>query len=160
MMLELVRFCYSDKHTLGHLVLPGMARFATLEEPWSEDPDGPGGQRREPGHYESCVPDGDYELVPHTGQLFQNVYALVNPELGIYRWPTEIPPGQRWGRAAILIHNGNVLQNTIGCILVGLEHDGPTIKNGTSRPALNELRQLLGKEKHLLRIRPTAGTKE
>lgn len=158
MNLELVRFCYSDKHTLGHLHA-GELRFATLEEPWSADPDGPGGQRREPGHYESCVPDGEYELLPHTGTRYSDVYALVNPDLGVYRWPGNIPRGQAWGRSTILIHNGNYLQNTIGCILIGFEHDGATIKGGTSRPALNALRDVLGRQPHRLLIRPTAGTR-
>jgi hypothetical protein len=157
--IELVRFAYTPTATLGRLHA-GHVRLVTLEEPWRSDPEGPGGQKREPGHYESCIPDGDYDLVPHSGQRFQNVYAIVNPALGVYRWPTEIPVGQKWGRSAILIHNGNALQNTIGCILVGTEHDGERIRDGTSRIALDALREVLGSERHKLRIRPTAGTEE
>jgi hypothetical protein len=158
MNLTLVRFCYHPRVTLGHLFVDGL-KLATLEEPWSADPDGPGGQKREPGHYESCVPDGLYNLIPHSGAQFQGVYCLVNQMLGVYRWPGDIPAGQKWGRATILIHNGNVLDHTLGCILIGRAHDGyERVKD--SRLALADLQAKLGTERHSLEIRPIMGTRE
>lgn len=159
MLLTLIRFAYTSRVTLGVLRVAGH-QFATLEEPWIPDPDGPGGQRREPGHYESCVPDGTYTLLPHDGAKYQNVHCLVNPALGVYQ-AGHRPAGQRWGREAVLIHSGNTTEDIEGCILIGLAHDGlERIKAGTSRIALDRLRAALGREQHQLVIRPINGTTE
>src|SRR5687768_683111 len=98
----------------------GPFMFATLEEPWRPNSKGPGGQRRNVklGILESCVPDGDYVLKPHTGTLFKNVYRLSNHDLGVYDLPNELP-SQEWGRASVLIHNGNTTDDIIGCLLIG-----------------------------------------
>jgi hypothetical protein len=159
MNLLLIRFAYTPKVTLGYLYLDGL-RLATLEEPWTMDPDGPGGQRREPGHYESCVPDGVYNLLPHDGAKYLNVHCLSNHALGVYEAGAK-PAGQSWGREAILIHSGNTTEDIEGCILVGLAHDGlERIKAGTSRVALDRLRVALGRAVHRLEIRPLNGTQE
>lgn len=154
----IIRFDYGPRCTRGYLYC-GDLRLVTLEEPWTPDPDGPGGQRKEPGHYESCIPDGIYHLLPHNTEKYPNVWRLSNPLLGVYGEPK--PAGQKWGREAILIHSGNVLDHTLGCILVGLDFDGPErIKGGTSRIALEKLRGVLGSGPDQLEIRPTMGTSE
>lgn len=159
MNLELVRFAYTKDATLG-LLRVGDLVFATLEEPWSADSDGPGGQRREPGKRESCVPDGRYVLEPHSTAKYRDVWALVNPALGVYHWT--VPPSLKYGRSAILIHAGNTTDDTQGCLLVGRHH---SIQSNNfcvleSRAALDNLRTLLGVGTHQLNIRPTAGTLE
>lgn len=140
-------------------LLVGNLDLCTLEEPWISDPDGPGGQRRDRNHRESCVPDGEYTLFPHTGTRFKNVWALVNPDLGVYRYDFDIPFRQSWGRASILIHSGNTTDDILGCILVGLVHGAlngkPAVLN--SQDALNTLRATLGVGKHQLEIRPLEG---
>jgi hypothetical protein len=161
MNLTLPRFSYGRDATLGTLYVATL-RLATLEEPWAADPEGPGGQRREGGLRESCVPDGTYELRPHTSAKYPDgVWALVNPVLGVYA-PGTRPAGQKWGRDAILIHSGNTTDNIEGCILVGHRHgelDGmPAVLD--SRNALTALRAALGTGSHTLQIRPTAGTSE
>lgn len=159
MKVTLVRHAYLRHATLGRLYA-GSLRLCTLEEPWLPDPDGPGGQRRENALPESCVPDGIYDLVPHSGGRFKNVWALVNPALGVYRWPQDIPADQQYGRSAILIHSGNTVDNTIGCILVGLAFMGAD-RVTNSLAALAALRDVLGiGSDHQLEIRPIAGTKE
>lgn len=161
MNLTLVRHAYLPDVTLGRLYAGDLV-LATLEEPWIPDPDGPGGQRREGTLRESCVPDGEYILHPHTGTKFRNVWCLENPALGVYRFPDDIPPGQRWGRSAILIHSGNTVDDILGCILVGRRHGRLDGKDAVldSRAALEELRAVLGPGRHHLTIRPIAGTSE
>lgn len=160
----IVRHAYLPNVTLGFLFIESH-RWATLEEGWRRDPDGPGGQRREGKLVESCVPDGSYILRPHFSAKYpQGVWALVNPTIGIYA-PGTRPAGQTWGRDAVLIHSGNSVEDIEGCILIGRSHvwSGKRweIQAGTSRPALDEMRALLGsKEVHQLYIRPTAGTSE
>jgi hypothetical protein len=161
MDLTLIRTAYLHDATLG-ILQAGSVRLCTLEEPWRPNPHGPGGQRREGDLQESCVPDGTYELVPHSGTTKKNVWALVNPALGVYRWSHDIPDGQRWGRAVILIHSGNSVKDTEGCILVGRRHgyemNQPWLYD--SRAALEQLRGLLGIGRHTLTIRPIAATGE
>lgn len=153
MNIELVRFAYLKAATLGTLRV-GSLELATLERPWIPNPDGPGGMRRE-----SCVPDGKFHVQPWNSEKFPNTFILANNVLGVYTQPNLIPPGQKWGRSAILIHAGNAVSDIIGCIAVGTAHaGGNTIIN--SRVALDRLRAALGKEHHTLSIRPTAGTLE
>lgn len=162
MRLELVRIAYLADCTLGRLRV-GELELVTIEEPWRADPDGPGGQRRTAELRESCVPDGTYALVPHNGTRFQNVWRLSNPELGVWNFDDEIPRGQAWGRAAVLIHNGNTTDHIKGCIAIGTAfgrlEDKPAVL--FSLIALEKLRAALGSSAtHELLIRPTAGTLE
>lgn len=162
MTTTLIRHAYLPNVTLGTLYVGGIS-FATLEEGWKRDPDGPGGQRREPGLVESCIPDGLYNLKPHTSAKYPNgVYALVNPILGVYYAPDWKPPGQKWGRDAILIHTGNNTDHIEGCILVGRKHAFIEGRWNVleSKVAFADLKSCLGEKPDQIHIRPTAGTSE
>lgn len=151
---ELTRFAYLKGCTLGLLKF-GPLELATLERPWIPHPDGPGGQRRE-----SCIPDGLYQVFPWNSDRFPNTYILVNNALGVYTQPNLIPPGQTWGRSAILIHIANRVQDVIGCIAVGVHHAHEQLMVIDSRIAMDRLRAVLGRGNHTLTIRPFAGTAE
>lgn len=165
MNLNLVRFAYLPTVTLGRLIVGDLV-LCTLGEPWIPNPHGPGGARRADGR-ESCVPDGEYVLSPHSGTLFKNVYRLSNPTLGVFDFPDQIT-SPKWGRASVLIHSGNTTDDILGCELVGMRH-GEVKKPETlqtmpavfeSRVALQKLRDVLGNGIHKLTIRPTLGTQE
>lgn len=167
MNANLIRVAYLPDVTLGWLFV-GSLRFATLEEGWAPDPDGPGGQRREAGLRESCIPDGVYDLRPHfTTKYPLGVWHFVNPNLGVYQ-PGGRPSGQKWGRDAVLIHSGNTVDDIEGCVLVGKRHGTATGPDGRSRHAVFESRNALellraalgGRETHTVKIRPSAGTNE
>jgi hypothetical protein len=51
----------------------------------------------------SCIPAGSYICIPHDSAKFPDTWEV-----------SDVPD-----RSAILIHNGNVEENTHGCILVG-----------------------------------------
>lgn len=160
MNLLLLRHKYAPSVTLGKLSVDGL-ELCTLEEPWSADPDGPGGQKRTAALRESCVPDGQYVLYPHSGQVHKKVWALVNESLGVYRYDYDMPMGQKWGRASILIHAGNTVDDILGCIVVGISHGKLNGKEAVleSRVALNKLRAVLGTNVHHLEIRAADGLK-
>lgn len=156
MIAVLTRFAYLHDCTLGWLDADTV-RLATIERPWIAAPAGLGGKRRE-----SCVPDGTYFVRPHSSDKFPDTFALINPQLGVWYQPDDIPDGQSWGRSAILIHAGNRVTDVIGCIAVGLRHSFVSQQHAAleSRKALDQLRGVLGKESHSLVIRPTKGTEE
>lgn len=108
--LELERFAYTPTETQGRL-LGVDGEWMTIERPWIKGPF-PGGMSNE-----SCVPDGEYELVPHTRPDGAEVVALVNPDLGV--WYREDDRPDDWGRFLILIHAGNFVTDVVGCIAPG-----------------------------------------
>lgn len=109
--LLLKRYNYSDTETEGRLWLGDEQSVFTLERPWL--PGLPGGMP-----FASCVPDGEYELIPHRRQNGDSVFALRNPACGVYY--TEQERGDRSGRYLILIHSANFVEQVVGCIAPGL----------------------------------------
>lgn len=90
----------SNGPTFGSLVITndGPNAFAcyTLELPWLNDqPD------------ISCIPEGIYPMIRHSSAAHPNVWKVNN-----------VP-----GRTEILIHNGNVESDSLGCIIVGYKTD-------------------------------------
>lgn len=116
-VVELWRGKENAHGTFGTLTRAGKHLCYTLEEPDRNN------ERRV-----SCIPEGRYYCVPHSGARFKNVWRLLN-----------VP-----GRDAILIHAGNTIADTEGCILVGLR----PAPNGVadSQAALNMLRRELPAE--------------
>lgn len=61
----------------------------------------------------SCIPEGDYNIIPRTyGGFFEKAKADWGHEAGL--WIKDVP-----GRDNVLVHWGNFLRCTKGCVLVG-----------------------------------------
>lgn len=90
--LYLHRFAQAATGTFGVLTLDHEPIAVTCEDPWEDNDTGV-----------SCIPEGTYKCVPHSGEKYKNVWRLEN-----------VP-----NRSAILIHQGNTIRDTQGCILVG-----------------------------------------
>lgn len=147
----LVRHCYSDEHTLGRLYA-GAHVFCTLERPWR--PGAPGGLP-----FVSCVPDGTYNILPHVRPNGDRVFALRNPDCGVWYTKTNVPDSG--GRFLILAHAANYVHEIQGCIAVGMGSavvDGRTMVTN-SRAAMRELMAVVDYQAGLT-IRPTKGTAE
>lgn len=100
--------------THGQMSLDGEILCFTLEEPWRDN------QKKI-----SCIPKGIYQCVPHNGAHFKNVWHVTGVQ----------------NRDAILIHAGNTLADTEGCILVGQVRTEGGV--GQSQAALKKLREIL-----------------
>jgi Family of unknown function (DUF5675) len=155
--VTLTRFAYLHECTLGWLVFNSL-RLATIERPWITNPSGPGGKRMQ-----SCVPDGSYLLSPHDSEKFPQTYVLSNPTLGVFVNPSDISSNADWGRSAVLIHQGNKVDDVVGCIAVGEAHgivSGQHWVNASAQ-ALKRLRDVLVRtDTHQLDIVPFVGAKE
>jgi hypothetical protein len=120
--LILTRAPSGEKGTFGVLTFAdGRPLCVTLEEPWREN------KRKE-----SCVPTGIYKCAKFSGNRFRDVWEL-----------KAVP-----NRTAILIHQGNTIEDTEGCILVGQSYGEvrglPAVLN--SGITLERLRGLLPAE--------------
>jgi Family of unknown function (DUF5675) len=104
--------------TLGELLFDDRSRTGvyTLEQPW-----------RNNEHDVSCIPLGEYLCISHNSPHFHDVWEV-----------NDVP-----GRTAILIHAGNTVKDTHGCILVGLHTTPEGV--GSSQDALSWLRTHLPK---------------
>jgi hypothetical protein len=148
MKLTLLRSKDDGERTTGILQVDGRV-FATIERPWLPNPEGAGGVPRK-----SCVPPGSYLTQPWHSVNFPETYILVNNALGVWLQPNLIPPGQQWGRSAILMHVANRVRDVIGCIGVGMEHgkigDEPAVVRSVM--AMRELNKILNRGTHTLEI--------
>jgi len=147
--LVLKRFSYSPTETEGRLYINRSQSFATIERPWV-------GGHRGGMPFESCVPDGEYDLIKHVhSRSGRTVLALINEGLGVYYQPGDM--GESEGRYAILIHSGNYVEDVVGCIAPGLQR---TIYNNrrmvtSSRRAMQAI---MAKNPKRLIIEPATGT--
>lgn len=152
MQLILTRYAFTPTETQGRLSAGKKSRkFQTIERPWIVGPH-PGGMS-----FESCIPDGEYELHPHTRPNGDKVVALVNEELGVWYQKEDRP--DPWGRYLVLIHSGNYIEDIVGCIAPGLTRT--IYKNrfmvGSSRAAMS----LINVQKYKsISIQPGCGTDE
>lgn len=90
--LTLPRVASSEVGTYGVMVRNQIPLAVTCEDPWNNN------QRSI-----SCIPEGTYLCGKFNGRKYQDVWEV-----------KDVP-----GRSAILIHQGNTINNTEGCILVG-----------------------------------------
>lgn len=118
-MIEIRRYEKGPNGTLGTFWMDDAFLCYTLEDPDNDNQKGC-----------SCIPEGTYEVIPHDGR-FKDVWEITN-----------VPD-----RSAIIIHSGNTIDDTRGCVLVGERigtlHGLPAVLD--SRLALGHLRKRLPK---------------
>ncbi len=115
-ILKLFRNSTGDDGTLGTLVGQGLS-LSVIELPW-----------RDNARNRSCIPDGDYLVVPH-----------VSPRFGRCLHVTDVPD-----RSHVLFHSGNVAgdkalgwhTHSHGCILPGLRHGKLEVRGRIQRAVL------------------------
>jgi len=92
---------YLSEATLGVLELENGQRFWTLEDVAGE------GENH-------CIAEGAYRLERHSGARWKRTWAIVGP--GVAHWPTR----ELGDRETVLVHIGNDVDDTTGCVLVGM----------------------------------------
>jgi hypothetical protein len=92
MNIFLDRIKFTETGIFGMMTWDGATLCFTLELPWKDNE-----------HLVSCIPAGKYDCIKHDSAKFPNTWELLN-----------VPD-----REEILIHTGNTMKDTHGCILVG-----------------------------------------
>ena len=98
-MIEIKRIYQTEKVTIGILSIDKEPFFWTLEEPWQKNLAN-----------KSCIPQGHYRAHEHRSSRFGQGYKI-----------TDLQNREPANRSGILIHAGNTIEDTSGCILLGLE---------------------------------------
>lgn len=101
----LMRTLCQDACTTGILTVGGMS-LTTMELPW-----------RENESMVSCVPAGEYQLIPYASPTHGQTWRLHNPNLGVWGL-SDAPPTP--ARTEVEIHTGNFASDSEACILVGM----------------------------------------
>jgi len=121
--MKIVRNNFAENYTGGMLTSEYIEQaIYTLEQEWRPDKNHSGGMNSN-----SCVPNGIYELISFRRQSGIIVPQLVNPNLGVFRFETNLPPDG--GRFLILMHPGNSVQDVVGCIASGTWKREPQFVN-------------------------------
>lgn len=98
--ITLERFAYTPFGTFGRFVY-GNFRAFTVERPWVNNTE-----------KVSCIPEGEYQLIPHNSPKFGNTFALSGDTVSEYPDPNK-------ARALVLIHPANDMNDLEGCIGLG-----------------------------------------
>jgi hypothetical protein len=118
----------------------------TVERPWVQDD---AGQHRAGTPFESCVPEGLYDLYRFKRKSGDLVWSIGNPDLGVFL--TRSGRLYDTDRYACLIHTANHAHEVVGCIGPGLGalHRSGGYKVTHSREAMAALEFLLSDITHL-----------
>lgn len=158
MITVLERYSYAPTETEGLWTI-GPHELNTLERPWIPGPD-LGGLP-----FKSCVPDGQYRLVPYARRNGDECFKLINEELGVFATESDMRASGS-GRYDILAHSANFVHQLVGCIAPGLARTLMTNNTtnsmertvGSSREAIRLMLGLLSpREEHVVVIRPRLG---
>ena len=159
MEITLPRFAYTPSETQGILRVGGWTCF-TIERPWLRWTY-PGGQP-----FESCIPEGTYDLLPYIRRNGDKALAMVNPDLGVYFRKVDRPTdnqGNRLGRFKCLIHGrANYVTDVQGCAATGesrvIDPDKNKLMVTNSTVTMTELLSRVGWETgHTIRIYQAPG---
>lgn len=154
MQLILERYSYGPTETEGRLYVDDHV-FFTIEDPWNNNTP-----------FASCIPEGVYDLEPHTRGSGNDVWCMVNHDLNIYHW---LPKSQHDGvkRDLCLIHKGNWETDIEGCVAPGINRlimvnpktGDPELSVTSSGRAMKTIQDTLGigSAGHTLLIRQIQG---
>lgn len=115
LQLQLKRIYPTDNYTVGHLYVNGVYFSDTLEDP----------VREKKIRGDTCIPYGTYEITYNRSPKFKRDL----PRL------LDVP-----GFEGVLIHPGNTVKDTEGCILVGFNDEkGKLSRSRVTSDTLNDL---------------------
>ncbi len=131
------RFCMSEEMGTFSKLFYLNEVFHVVEPPWMDN---------KPNY--SCIPNGEYALIPYTSERHGETFKLVNIELKVY--PEEAGEDDRFD---IILHSGNTVLDTAGCPVVGKDLGFDYVNKKwavtDSKNSMDKLRSLWHKQKPL-----------
>lgn len=124
MKITLNRNARGATYTTGILSIDGQFECYTLEDQVRDDPNPATPQNEAKVMAETAIPTGTYNVIINLSPRFKRKMIRL----------LDVP-----GFTGILIHGGNTVKDSAGCILVGQQLKGATIVGGTSTPAIRAL---------------------
>lgn len=114
--IVLVRYAYFPDATFGMITYTSDGEtispsLYTIEREWRFN-------RR----FDSCIPPGTYNLIPHNGTKYRDTFALVSEANRVFH--TEAECTYKTDRYAIVLHAGSYASNFNGCIGCGYTRIG------------------------------------
>lgn len=106
-MIELIRNNKSKAGQAGTIFLEDF-EFPSLEQP-------------DLGNlpYRSCVPLGEYVLIPFDSPKYGDTFIMVNPDLNVYRFEHSHGRPEDGRFLCLFVHRGNYVRNFQGCVGAG-----------------------------------------
>ena len=108
-MIHLIRDDGSLEGTHGTFELGGRL-WQSLEQPdLSNTP------------FKSCVPQGEYRLIPWDSNKYGPCYVMVNEDLNVYHSKSSPFRPENGRYKCLFVHRGNYVRNFQGCVGAGFE---------------------------------------
>lgn len=108
-MIELTR--QSDSKSGTHGLLDIGQGFHTLEQPYIDNLP-----------FRSCVPIGEYVLLPYDSIKYGSCFIMVNPDLNVYQFEDSPSRPDNGRYLCLFVHRGNYVKNFQGCIGAGVNY--------------------------------------
>ncbi len=135
--IKIVRISSGDKAVYGEMYFNDTFLGVTVEPPWKDNKKGV-----------SCIPSGEYSLVPHNSAKYGNVVAFHAPSLHVYANDLLAKDEKGEYRSYCLIHSANFSYQLQGCVAPGdrfmVDGKGMPIGVANSKRTLEKLRSLWG----------------
>lgn len=102
-MINLKRDAKSNSGTHG--------TFTLGEKDWhSMEPPDLGNQP-----FTSCIPQGEYDLIPYNSPKYGDCFIMVNEDLNVYAFEDSVGRPEDGRYLCLFVHRGNYSRNFVGC---------------------------------------------
>lgn len=112
MQFKMTRYQSTAAGTFSQMTV-GPEVFYTVEKPWLNNKP-----------FISCLPAGNYKLVPHKSPKYGDVFCIVDENAGV-----TIQQESFSKRYACLFHVANYARDVLGCVGVGQYHHNNMVTN-------------------------------
>ena len=141
-MIELIRDNKSESGTHGTFELNGDT-WHSLEQP-------------DLGNlpFRSCVPQGEYDLIPWHSKKYGDCFIMVNEDLNVYAKKSSPGRPDNGRYKCLFVHRGNYVKNFQGCVGAGFDYlSSEDMITNTKKACLEVNQMVVDEQSYKLRIK-------